>query len=108
MLSKRYLLNVFGGEQVLLSFLKMEVLCMLATGRTSSLVSAPLLILKCLSHCRTVEKIQRLKWDAVLQHSCFFPLLKKHYMRKLIQLLLKILKTGRNLAYLQNKILRHF
>lgn len=38
MLSKHYLSNVFGGGQVLLSFLKIEVLCVLATGRKASLL----------------------------------------------------------------------
>lgn len=112
MLTRRSLSNVFGGGQVLLSFLKIEVLCLLAAGRKaslpggyswSSLASHPILILKCLSHARTVEKIPRLKWDAVLQHS-FFSLLEKDYMRK-SSFYLKRCRTGRNLAYfLHNQI----
>lgn len=64
-----------------------------AVGRTEGLLrvtrgpSQPLLILKCLSHGRTVGKIQKLKWDAILKYSSLSsPLLEKYYMRKLIQL----------------------
>lgn len=46
-----------------------------AAGRTEGLVrvthgpSQPLLLLKCLNYGRIAEKIQKLKWNAILKHS---------------------------------------